>query len=116
MNRAFSARDLTLHESLGRCPRLIMKAAPLALSRYGRSVSRKGNFQIAPTAVWRAALLDFGPLGEPSLPVEKVPELFCDDFERETPRGDGLHVGDAFLLMRSVSEQVQRSLSDIVDG
>jgi len=34
MNRAFSAADLTLPESLGRCPRLFMNAAPLALDRY----------------------------------------------------------------------------------
>src|SRR5207247_4027974 len=33
MNRAFSAEGLTLHGSLGRCPRLLLKAAPLALNR-----------------------------------------------------------------------------------
>jgi hypothetical protein len=31
MNRAFSASVLALHGYLGRCPRLIMNAAPLAL-------------------------------------------------------------------------------------
>src|SRR5450631_1732495 len=34
MNRAFSAVGLALRKSLGRCPRLVMNAAPLALNRY----------------------------------------------------------------------------------
>jgi hypothetical protein len=33
MNRAFSAGGLALHKSLGRCPRLLMNAAPLALNK-----------------------------------------------------------------------------------
>ena len=33
MSRAFSANDLELHMSLGRCPRLEMKIAPLALNK-----------------------------------------------------------------------------------
>jgi hypothetical protein len=37
MNRAFSASGLALQESLGRCPRLVMNAAPLALDRCGRA-------------------------------------------------------------------------------
>jgi hypothetical protein len=34
MNRAFSAGPFALHKSLGRCPRLAMNAAPLALNTY----------------------------------------------------------------------------------
>jgi hypothetical protein len=36
MNRAFSAGGF--HEFLGRCPRLLMNAAPLALNTYAGSV------------------------------------------------------------------------------
>src|SRR5207249_11374182 len=40
MNRAFSAGGLALPEFLGRCPRLVMNAAPLALNRYVCSAKR----------------------------------------------------------------------------
>jgi hypothetical protein len=34
MNRAFSAGGLILHDYPGRCPRLFINGAPLALNRY----------------------------------------------------------------------------------
>src|SRR5438477_703098 len=40
LNRAFSAGVLVLHTSLGRCPRLLMIAAPLALNRRLRTAKR----------------------------------------------------------------------------
>ena len=51
-----------------------------------------------------------------SLPLEKVFELLCDDFKRQLLRGDGLHLGNRFLIMRPVSQQTERGLSDLVDG
>ena len=43
MNRAFSANDIAVNMSMGRCPRLWMRTAPSALDTYsGRTISAEG--------------------------------------------------------------------------
>src|SRR5437870_5509195 len=61
MNRAFSADGVARHEFLGRCPRLPMNTAPLALNTYlkGEAKTVAKKMRSAPPALARWLLIKF---------------------------------------------------------